>query len=64
MRDRSSFRGGAGYRRNALIVGALLFVALVTFLLDTQGVLSPVRAYLTNSVWRQYPGGGFFGWFS
>ena len=50
MRDRSSFRGGASYRRNALIVGALLFVALVMFLLDTQGVLSPVRAYLTNSL--------------
>jgi rod shape-determining protein MreC len=50
MRDRSSFRGGASYRRNALIVGALLFVALVMFLLDTQGVLSSVRAYLTNSL--------------
>ena len=50
MRDRSSFLGRAGYRRNALIVAALLFVALVTFLLDTQGVLSPVRAYLTNKL--------------
>ena len=50
MRDRSSFRGGVSYRRNALIIGAMLFVALVAFLLDTQGVLTPVRAYLTNSL--------------
>ncbi|NBU63000.1 MAG: rod shape-determining protein MreC [Chloroflexia bacterium] len=50
MRDRSSFRGGVSYRRNALIIGAMLFVALVTFLLDTQGVLTPVRAYLTNGL--------------
>ena len=50
MRDRSSFRGSVSYRRNALIIGAMLFVALVAFLLDTQGVLTPVRAYLTNSL--------------
>ena len=50
MRDRSSFRGGVSYRRHALIIGAMLFVALVTFLLDTQGVLTPVRAYLTNNL--------------
>jgi rod shape-determining protein MreC len=50
MRDRSSFRGGANSRRNALIVGAMLYMALVMFLLDTQGVLATVRAYLTNSL--------------
>lgn len=50
MRDRSSFRGSAHNRHYALIVGALLLLALVMFLLDTQGVLAPIRAYLTNSL--------------
>jgi rod shape-determining protein MreC len=48
MRDRSSFRAGGGYRGNSLVFGVLIFVALLLLLLDYQGVLTPVRTYITS----------------
>lgn len=48
MRDRSSFRTGGGYRGSSWAFGVMLFVALLLFLLDYQGVLTPVRMYVTS----------------
>jgi len=48
MRDRSSFRTGGGYRGSSWAFGVMLFVALLLFLLDYQGVLTPVRMYVTD----------------
>lgn len=48
MRDRSSFRGSPGSRRNFILVGGLLAGVMLLFLLDLQGAMTPVRAYLTN----------------
>lgn len=48
MRDRSSFRGNPGSRRNLILVGGVLIGVLLLFLLDLQGTLTPVRAYATN----------------
>lgn len=48
MRDRSSFRGNPGLRRNMIVVGGLLVAAMLLLLLDLQGTLTPVRSYLTN----------------
>ncbi|MFM2032916.1 MAG: hypothetical protein RLZZ297_1681 [Chloroflexota bacterium] len=48
MRDRSSIRSRSGGRGNGLIVAVLLFLAVLFFLLDYQGVLTPIRAAVAS----------------
>ena len=48
MRDRTSLQGNPGSRRNSIIVGGLLVAVMLLYLLDLQGTLTPVRAYVTN----------------
>lgn len=48
MRDRTSLQGNPGSRRNSIFVGGLLVAVMLLFLLDLQGTLTPVRAYVTN----------------
>lgn len=48
MRDRSSFRGSPSSRRSFILVGGILATVMLLFLLDLQGIMTPVRAYLTN----------------
>lgn len=48
MRDRSSVRSRSGGRGNGLIVAILIFLAVLFFLLDYQGVLTPVRAAIAS----------------
>ncbi len=48
MRDRTSLQGNPGSRRNSIVVGGLLVAVMLLFLLDLQGTLTPVRAYITN----------------
>jgi rod shape-determining protein MreC len=50
MRDRSSFRSSGGGWRNSAAFGLFLFLALLFFLLDHQGILTPVRSAISSQI--------------
>ncbi len=50
MRDRSSVRARSGGRGNTLVVAVLIFLAVLFFLLDFQGVLTPVRSMISSYI--------------
>ena len=50
MRDRSSVRARSGGRGNTLVVAVLIFLAVLFFLLDFQGVLTPVRSMISSDI--------------
>ncbi|RLT31887.1 MAG: rod shape-determining protein MreC [Chloroflexi bacterium] len=50
MRDRSSVRSRSGGRGNTLVVAVLIFLAVLFFLLDFQGVMTPVRSMISSYI--------------
>lgn len=50
MRDRSSFRSSGGGWRNSAAFGLFLFLALLFFLLDHQGILTPARSVISSQI--------------